>query len=160
VNATAATRTPSATKTTETLDAFFSLWRHLIPSESVSLTAGSTLGLLLRSGALRLTALAEREAVSQPAMTGLVSRLQAAGLVVRRADPSDGRAVLVELTVAGRALIEDRRARRAAEMEGLLDLLDPGERASFNAAIPAMRRLIDHATYDDHHAAPDIKESR
>jgi DNA-binding MarR family transcriptional regulator len=159
VNATTATRTPSATKTTETLDVFFSLWRHLIPSEGVSLTAGSTLGLLLRSGALRLTALAEREAVSQPAMTGLVSRLQSAGLVVRRADPSDGRAVLVELTVAGRALIEDRRARRAAALERLLALLDPGERARFDSAIPALRRLIDHAAQDDHHV-PDIKGSR
>ena len=159
MNATPAARTPSATETTETLDAFFSLWRHLIPSEGVSLTAGSTLGLLLRSGALRLTALAEREAVSQPAMTGLVSRLQTAGLVVRHRDPTDGRAVRVELTTQGRALIKDRRARRAAAMEGLLDLLDPGERASFDAAIPALRRLIDHAAQDDHHV-PDIKGSR
>ena len=158
MNATPAARTPSATETTETLDAFFSLWRHLIPSEGVSLTAGSTLGLLLRSGALRLTALAEREAVSQPAMTGLVSRLQGAGLVVRHRDPTDGRAVRVELTAQGRALIEDRRARRTAAMEGLLDLLDPGERASFDAAIPALRRLIDHAAHDDH--VPEIMESR
>jgi DNA-binding MarR family transcriptional regulator len=158
VNATTPSPTPSATKTTETLDAFFGLWRHLIPSEGVSLTAGSTLGLL-RSGALRLTALAEREGVSQPAMTGLVSRLQAAGLVVRRADPSDGRAVLVELTVAGRGLIEDRRSRRAAAMEGLLDLLDPDEQARFDAAIPALRRLIERAAHDDHHR-PDMKESR
>ena len=158
MNATPAARTPSATETTETLDAFFSLWRHLIPSEGVSLTAGSTLGLLLRSGALRLTALAEREAVSQPAMTGLVSRLQGAGLVVRHRDPTDGRAVRVELTAQGRALIEDRRARRAAAMEGLLDLLDPGERASFDAAITALRRLIDHAAHDAH--VPEIMESR
>ena len=159
MNTTTATRPPSAAKTTETLDAFFSLWRHLIPSDGVSLTAGSTLGLLLRSGALRLTALAEREAVSQPAMTGLVSRLQASGLVERHADPSDGRAVLVELTAAGRALIEDRRARRATAMEGLLELLDPGERTRFDAAIPALRRLVDHAAQDNHHV-PDVKESR
>ena len=147
-----------ATQMTQTLDAFFGLWRRLIPAAGVSLTAASTLGLLLRSGPLRLTALAEREAVSQPAMTGLVSRLQGAGLVVRHRDPTDGRAVRVELTAQGRALIEDRRARRAAAMEGLLDLLDPGERASFDAAIPALRRLIDHAAHDDH--VPEIMESR
>ena len=144
---------------TETLDAFFSLWRHLIPTDGVSLTAGSTLGLLLCSGAQRLTALAEREAVSQPAMTGLVSRLQAAGLVERRADPSDGRAVLVELTAMGRTLIQDRRARRAAALEGLLDVLDPGERARFDAAIPALRRLVDHGA-DNDHDVPAAKESR
>jgi DNA-binding MarR family transcriptional regulator len=145
--------------TTETLDAFFGLWRHLIPTDGVSLTAGSTLGLLLGSGAQRLTALAEREAVSQPAMTGLVSRLQGAGLVERRADPSDGRAVLVELTAMGRALIQDRRARRAAALEGLLDVLDAGERARFDAAIPALRRLVDHGADNDRHV-PDAKESR
>jgi DNA-binding MarR family transcriptional regulator len=134
------------------------MWRHLIPPDGVSLTAGSTLGLLLRSGAQRLTALAEREAVSQPAMTGLVSRLQAAGLVERRADSSDGRAVLVELTAMGRALVQDRRARRAAALENLLEVLDPDERASFDAAIPALRHLVDHGAHDDH--VPDSKESR
>ena len=144
---------------TETLDAFFSLWRHLIPTDGVSLTAGSTLGLLLRSGAQRLTALAEREAVSQPAMTGLVSRLQGAGLVVRHRDPIDGRAVGVELTAMGRTLIQDRRARRAAALEGLLDVLDPGERARFDAAIPALRRLVDHGA-DNDHDVPAAKESR
>lgn len=159
MNATPAARTPSAAETTETLDAFFSLWRHLISSEGVSLTAGSTLGLLLRSGALRLTALAEREAVSQPAMTGLVSRLQGAGLVVRHRDPTDGRAVRVELTARGRALIEDRRVRRAAAMEELLDLLDADERARLDAAIPALRRLTEHAARDDHHET-EIKEGR
>jgi DNA-binding MarR family transcriptional regulator len=144
---------------TWTFDAFFSLWRRLIPSEGVSLTAGSTLGLLLRSGPLRLTALAEREAVSQPAMTGLVSRLQRAGLVTRGADPTDGRAVLVELTAEGCALIQGRRARRANAMDALLDTLDPAERALLDAAIPALRRLIDHAAQDDHQV-PDVQESR
>ena len=159
MDVTTANSATSATGTSETLDAFFRLWLHLIPSGGVSLTAASTLGLLLRSGPLRLTTLAERETVSQPAMTGLVSRLQAAGLVARRVDPSDGRAVLVESTAAGRALVQDRRARRAAAMEELLVLLDPGERASFDAAIPALRRLIDHGAHDDH-LLPDIKESR
>ena len=144
---------------TETLDGFFSLWRHLIPSEGVSLTAGSTLRLLRRWGPLRLTALAEREAVSQPAMTGLVSRLQAAGLVVRQPDPSDGRAVLLELTATGEALVEDRRVRRAAALEYLLGVLDPSERVRFDAAIPVLAHLIDHFNTDDHRAQP-LKESR
>ena len=140
----------SGTQTTETLDAFFSLWRRLIPTDGVSLTAASTLGLLQRSGPLRLTVLAEREAVSQPAMTGLVGRLEGAGLVARDADPTDGRAVLIALTAEARALIEDRRARRAGAMDDLLDQLDPGERSRLDAAIPALRRLIDHANHTNH----------
>ena len=159
MDTTTATNAISAAEITETLDAFFGLWRHLIPSEGVSLTAGLTLGLLSRSGPLRLTALAERESVSQPAMTGLVSRLQGSGLVARGADPSDGRAVLVELTVAGLALIQNRRARRGAAMDALLDLLAPDERARLDAAIPALWRMVDHARHDDH-AVSDVKESR
>jgi DNA-binding MarR family transcriptional regulator len=146
---TTATSSVSATQIAETLDTLFGRWRRLIPSEGVSLTAGSTLGLLLGSGPLRLTALADREAVSQPAMTGLVSRLEGCGLVLRGADPTDGRAVLVELTDKGCALIQDRRARRAVTMDGLLDLLAPDDRACLDAAIPALWRLIDHATPDE-----------
>lgn len=130
----------------ETLDAFASLWRRLIPPEGVSMTAGSTLGLLLRAGPLRLTALAEREAVTQPAMTGLISRLEASGLVVRGPDPTDGRAVLVALTRRGRALIAARRARRADALAALLDELDPTERGTVDAAIPVLQRVIEHAT--------------
>jgi len=156
------TPSPSATRitdTTETLDAFFGLWRHLIPTDGVSLTTGSTLRLLLRSGAQRLTALAEREAVSQPAMTGLVNRLHAAGLVKRRTDPSDGRAILLEVTDLGRELIQDRRSRRAAALEELLEVLDPDQRARFDAAIPALRHLVDHAAHNDPQV-PEAKESR
>jgi DNA-binding MarR family transcriptional regulator len=161
VNTNTATPSTSATRTTdttETLDGFFGLWRHLIPTDGVSLTAGSTLRLLLRSGAQRLTALAECEAVSQPAMTGLVSRLHAAGLVKRRTDPSDGRAVLLEVTDMGRELIQDRRSRRAAALEELLKVLDPDERARFDAAIPALRRLVDHAAHNNPQVS-EIKES-
>lgn len=144
-----------AAGTAETLDAFASLWRRLIPPEGVSMTAGSTLGSLLRAGPLRLTALAERESVTQPAMTGLVTRLEAAGLVARTSDPRDGRAVLVTLTDAGRALIERRRSSRAAALQELLDQLNPDERAAVAAAIPALQRLVEHGA-----AEPLSEESR
>jgi DNA-binding MarR family transcriptional regulator len=141
----------------ETLDAFASLWRRLIPPEGVSMTAGSTLGSLLHAGPLRLTALAEREAVSQPAMTGLISRLEASGLAVRSPDPSDGRAVLVALTAQGRALIEGRRSRRAEALAALLAQLGPDEHTSVDAAIPVLQRLIEHAT---HNRTTYVEESR
>ena len=151
--------TASASSASQTLDTFFGVWRRLIPSQGVSLTAGSTLRLLSRTGPLRLTALAEREAVSQPAMTGLVSRLQTAGLVLRRPDPSDGRAVLVELTAAGLALIDARRTARGVALDGLLGLLDDRERARLDAAMPVLQRLIDQAARGPQHV-PAAKELR
>ena len=50
-------------------------------ADSLSRTASSTLSWLVREGATRITTLADREAVTQPAMTGLVQRLELAGLV-------------------------------------------------------------------------------
>jgi len=71
--------------------------RHL-PRGTVSRAAASTLSVLDREGPQRITALAEREAVSQPAMTNLVQRLEAQRLVERAADPLDARATLARLS--------------------------------------------------------------
>ena len=95
--------------------------------------------------ATRITDLAEREAVSQPAMTGLVKRLEASGVVRRDADPSDGRSVLVGLTDAGRELVETRRHAYADAVAALVDRLAPAEQEALQQALPAMRRLTELA---------------
>ena len=71
----------------------FSVLRHLRSSET--------------PGRLRLWQLKERlpERYSQPGLTRLVQRMEAAGLVQRRRDPADGRGTLLTITPAGRTLI-------------------------------------------------------
>lgn len=54
-------------------------------------------------GPVRLTDLHRRVLLSQPALSRMVDRLVARGLVERFGDPGDGRAVRVGLTDAGRA---------------------------------------------------------
>ena len=44
--------------------------------------------------------------LSSAGVTGRIDRLERAGLVARRPDPADGRGVLVELTDAGRDLVD------------------------------------------------------
>jgi DNA-binding MarR family transcriptional regulator len=58
------------------------------------------------SSGRRLTELADLIDDSSSCITHRVNRLVAAGLVDKRADPSDGRARRVALTRAGRALVE------------------------------------------------------
>ena len=58
----------------------------------------------------RLTELAERARMTHPSMSELVAGLERLGYVERVPDPDDGRARLVRLTPAGRAL--QRRALR------------------------------------------------
>ena len=123
------------------LERLIGLFRSLSPASGLSLTSAATLATLDRSGPSRLTWLAGREGVTQPAMTQVIARLEDAGLVDRAADPADGRVVQVRITADGRAMLAGRRAMRAERVAGLLDRLSPDERAALAAALPAMDAL-------------------
>ncbi|MGT2462822.1 MarR family winged helix-turn-helix transcriptional regulator [Sinomonas atrocyanea] len=109
----------------------------------ISTSAASALGRLGAEGPLRITELAQAEGVSQPAMTQLVARMSADGLVARTAPEGDRRGVLVVVTEHGRDVLERRRARRVAFLDELLGGLDPADRAAIAAALPALERLVD-----------------
>jgi DNA-binding MarR family transcriptional regulator len=72
----------------------------------------SVLATLRYEGAQRLGDLARREGVAQPTMSKLVAGLERDRLVVRSADSDDHRAVIVDLTAGGRALVRRARARK------------------------------------------------
>ena len=64
-----------------------------------------------RSGALPMTKAGARLQVHPASVTNAASRLEAAGLVVRRPHPGDGRGVLVEITEAGSELAAEATRR-------------------------------------------------
>jgi DNA-binding MarR family transcriptional regulator len=113
------------------------------PTGEMSLSAASTLSRLATTGPRRLSDLAAREGVTQPAMTQLVSKLERQRLVERRRPPEDRRVVLVEITATGRRLIGDVRARRAVELSELLTALPEEDERAVAAALPALSRLIE-----------------
>jgi DNA-binding MarR family transcriptional regulator len=119
-----------------------SLWlRRQVPS-SMSSSAITALYTLSSDGPLRISDLAVREALSQPGMTLVVNRLEAAGHAERVADPTDGRAALVRITDAGRGVLAERHTARTAALQDELDRLDDHDRAALAAALPALERLI------------------
>ncbi|WP_051048014.1 MarR family winged helix-turn-helix transcriptional regulator [Rhodococcus sp. AW25M09] len=81
---------------------------------------------------VRLRDLAEHLRIVARSATDIVDSLEAAHLVTRQQDPNDRRAVLVELTDTGRALL-DRidEARRQVSSE-MFDDLEPHERVELN----------------------------
>jgi DNA-binding MarR family transcriptional regulator len=94
-----------------------------------------------RKGSLPLGKMGERLQVHPTSVTSIVDRLEAAGQVVRRRHPDDGRAVLAEITDAGRAVVEAAtadlvRARFALgdvppeQLRALSELLRPVRRAA------------------------------
>jgi DNA-binding MarR family transcriptional regulator len=133
------------------LERLIGLFRWLSPPSGLSLTAAATLD---RGGPRRLTALAAREGVTQPAMTQLVARLQDTGLVDRVPDPADGRVVQVRITAEGQAMLARRRAVRAERVAGLLARLSPDEQAALAAALPAMDALANAQREDPLVAQP------
>jgi DNA-binding MarR family transcriptional regulator len=124
------------------LDRLVTLLPRLIPRGGLSMVAASTLAELERRGPRRITELAEIQGVTQPAMTGLVRRLAAGGLVERALDPADRRGVLVTITDDGAAVLAERRRARATVLATLLDELDADDYAALMAALPAISRLV------------------
>ncbi|MGT2425553.1 MarR family winged helix-turn-helix transcriptional regulator [Amnibacterium kyonggiense] len=110
-------------------------------TSDVSVTGLSVLDRLDTGGAHRVTDLALLEGITQPAATGLVNRLEERGWAARRADPSDGRASLVDITDAGRARLHEHREERSLRIAERLALLDAGDLAALHAALPALRHL-------------------
>ena len=111
------------------------------PQSDLSRTGAGTLSALHREGPQRITALADRESVSQPAMTGLIQRLEASGLVVREADPLDGRATLIAITDAGRTTMQARRQEHDQSIAARVAQLDREQLALLLAALPAITNL-------------------
>src|SRR5688572_19402363 len=83
----------------------------------------SALSVLVFAGPLRLTELARIEQVKPPTMTKVVAGLGAAGLVRRRDDTEDARAVRLEATARGARLLQEGRRRRVERLASALQLL-------------------------------------
>jgi len=106
----------------------------------------SILLTLLESGPIRMTELAAHERVRTPTTTVAIRRLEKLGLVKRSRDPSDLRAVLVEVTPRG--LVQHREAldARRAFLASMLANLTAEDRATLSAALGSLDRLGDQPT--------------
>lgn len=91
----------------------------------------------------RISELAADEHVTQPAITLLVNRLEQRGWVLRAADPSDRRAVLVGLTADGEAALARLRAEYRALLQEEMDGLDDRQVETLCQAVQILDELIE-----------------
>jgi DNA-binding MarR family transcriptional regulator len=126
---------------TGVLESFVRMFIRLPSIQRLSFTTLSVLHTLARLGPMRLTELTASEQVTQSAVTQIVTKLERDGLVERRPDPSDGRAVLVRITPAGAAIVDGRRDDRIAHLRRLVAGLGAQERAAIAHALPALAHL-------------------
>jgi DNA-binding MarR family transcriptional regulator len=133
----------SVAELTAVIGAFTRMNIRLPSIQRLSFTTLSVLHTLATAGPRRLTELAASEQVSQPAITQIVTKLEQDGLVERRPDPSDGRAILVHVTAKGSAIVDGREAERIARLTDLTARLTPAERTAIATALPALARLVE-----------------
>jgi DNA-binding MarR family transcriptional regulator len=117
------------------LDQLGRVIRHLTrisggPDEGPALTSTQRLALfeLLEDGPMRLNDLAGRMGLSAPTASRAVDALADAELVERRTDPDDRRALRIELTAAGRARVDLRKARVAEAFRPAAAVMPAAER--------------------------------
>lgn len=85
----------------------------------------------------RPSEIAEHTMVTTGAVTKRIDRLEAAGLVRRRASETDGRGRVVALTPEGRAVIDAAFADHVANEARLLEALPPADRAALERILRA-----------------------
>ena len=86
-----------------------------------------------------LSELAEKQAVSLPTMSNSISTLVERGWVTRTRAPHDRRMVMVELTPAGRTVLEDMMRSAAAGVGQLLNSLSQEECDQLLAGLDVLR---------------------
>lgn len=111
--------------------------------EGLTPTQYSVLGLIRSRGPLGLAELTDLEGLNPTMLSRIVRKLDDNALIRRLPDPSDLRAVRVEITPAGDLVHERIRARRSSVLADWLDRLPPDTASTLLAAVPAMEALAE-----------------
>jgi DNA-binding MarR family transcriptional regulator len=117
--------------------------RQQASEPGVSPTQIAALSTIERMGPITLGDLAREERVQPPTVTAAVGRLEESGLVRRRVDPEDRRVNRVEITAAGRRLLQRSRSAKTAFLARRLHELDADDRATLDRAAAILEHLLD-----------------
>jgi DNA-binding MarR family transcriptional regulator len=115
---------------------------NVLATERVSWTAFVALWVLWVWGELGANAFAEAVGISRPTATGVLRTLDARGWIARRADPRDGRSVLVSLTPDGRKTIEHLFPRFNAEETAIAGTLAEPDQDRLASLLRSLSRSV------------------
>lgn len=102
----------------------------------------SALSVIVFGGPISLNDLAKAEQVRPPTMSRIVDALEAAGLAYRRVDEQDRRAVLIEATTKGTAVLKQGRRRRVRFLAGHLARMNAAELSNLERALRAIQEIL------------------
>jgi DNA-binding MarR family transcriptional regulator len=96
-----------------------------------------------RTGPIRLGDLARHEGVTAATLSRIVSVLEEEGYAVRTTDADDRRSSWLDVTSAGRRLLDGVRRDRAAIIGRRLERLSPEQRVALASALDAIEVLAE-----------------
>lgn len=136
--------TSAATELRESVMAVARQLRRHRPDHGLTLSQMQVLAEVTRTGAATPAELAARMHVRVQSLTDSINGLVAAGLVSRRADDTDRRRQLVELTAEGSALLAADRAERDAWLDATMrENLTDLEFGLLLLVAPVLRKLAE-----------------
>jgi DNA-binding MarR family transcriptional regulator len=118
----------------------------------------SVLATVVRSGPVGIGQLAEIEGLPSPAATRLADKLEEAGLISRRTNPSDRRGVQVVASTKGVELLERRARIGNAWLAEQLSALSKADRLAVERAIALLETFATERPGDTQ--AQDRHESK
>lgn len=120
--------------------------RRDIETRGISQTEFAVLEALYHKGDLRIGEIGSRILLTSGSMTYVVDKLEARGLLERRACPEDQRATFASLTPAGRRLMARIFPAHAEALHEAMAALSPAEKRT---AIELLKRLGKGAQPDE-----------
>jgi len=138
---------------------------HRLSPHGITPSQGRALEVLARGAhhggdKIRLNQLAERLHIAPRSVTTVVDALEAAGLVARTQDPEDRRAILLQLTTAGHAVVEQIGRVRQEVAEEYFGAISAEQRAALLGLLRATDTAYEashpgHGHHPHHSALPN-----
>ena len=135
--------TEGVMNTIRTADMLFDRIGRLLRPLGVSAAGGLVLGILRDHGTMSPSELGERLIVTRATVTGLLDSLERRGFVSRSANPADRRSLLVEITPAGLAVVQEVRTIIHRNERDWLSVLSDAELRTY---IDLLHRIQDRLT--------------
>jgi DNA-binding MarR family transcriptional regulator len=102
----------------------------------------SALSVIVFGGPVSLSDLARAEQVKPPTMSRIVDALEVDGLARRRVNQQDRRALLIEASEKGAAMLKEGRKRRVRFLASYLSKLDSSELSDIERAVQAIQKAL------------------
>jgi len=118
--------------------------RAAAAGHELSLTESGVMARLARDGAATTAELARAEGMKPQSMGATIAALEERGLVERKAHPTDGRQVNIELTAKGAAVRKSAGDAKRTWLAEAIGQLDQRERETLFAAGKIIKRLVEN----------------